>query len=154
MVKKGKARDVKQAQQHLAVSQERKQVSQRRVLMELVRGKDIEYLEAQVQRAVEEGKKIDADFKDFAASTAEKIQKLLKDAGIFDQVADLEKARGDFFAECRKKVDALQAQVNDWNKTIAFLRERENEATENAAVAAEQAQEAASSTEDAAPVAE
>jgi len=91
------------------------------------RQKDIDDIQTKIAKLQTEQQEIAQKYQTYHGEVQEKITGLLKGAGIFEKVNELENGRQQVQQEAQQKGMALQQQVQDLMKMRAYLLERQQE---------------------------
>jgi hypothetical protein len=129
-------RDGKVARQALAVSHERFMAA--RAARGIQMAGERKMLEVKLDGIRSDAKDLQQQFQEYSQGVQESILQLLKDAGIFDEVQQLEKDRMEVLQDAQKKFKSLQESADALVKAIAMF---EPDADEKASVETFEAQD-------------
>lgn len=131
-------RDGRVARQALAVSHERFMAA--RAARGIQMAGERKMLEVKLDGIRNDAKDLQQQFQEYSQGVQESILQLLKDAGIFDEVQQLEKDRMEVLQDAQKKFKSLQESADALVKAIAMF---EPDAEKAAATAEEPVEETA-----------
>lgn len=112
-------RDGRVARQALAVSHERFMAA--RAARGIQMAGERKMLESKLENIRTEAKELQQQFQDYSQGVQESILQILKDAGVFDEVQQLEKDRMEVLQDAQKKFKSLQDSADALVKAIAMF---------------------------------
>ena len=83
------------------------------------------YLEDQTRGVLKEIEDINAGFKAWNQQQADRIQELMRAAGILEEVNAIETSRKENHAKAQEQIDVLKGKIADIQRIRAFLAHRE-----------------------------
>lgn len=112
-------RDGRVARQALAVSHERFMAA--RAARGIQMAGERKMLEVKLEGIRNEAKDLQQQFQDYSQGVQESILQILKDAGVFEEVQQLEKDRMEVLQDAQKKFKSLQESADALVKAIAMF---------------------------------
>ena len=100
---------------------------------------DMAFIDQQLQELQDQIKAIAEEHEAAYGEITEKIQAVIKEAGIFDEIESLEKERGELLQSNQARINDIQSKGQELLRTRAFLEKRAGDPEEEAAPAVEDA---------------
>ena len=94
---------------------------------------DMAFIDQQLQELQDQIKAIAEEHEAAYGEITEKIQAVIKEAGIFDEIESLEKERGELTQSNQARINDIQSKGQELLRTRAFLEKRSDGSDEAAA---------------------